>query len=296
MNIVSAWTRQVESGQQPSSADLRDHLATVHDKNAGFTEAFAWNCRDFNGKNSYELLADIVDKKSHSKILDLACGSGVLLDLCNQRFGDELEFSGVDMNNAELKLARERLAHTNIKLHQGMAQDLNFVTTSSIDVILCHWALTLMDPVAPVFVTVKRVLKESGIFAAIIDGDAETAPGYLEIHDIIYKYAQREYPDYGVIELGDPRIRTAAGLQELAAKTFVDSDINITPFLLSLTAAPDILAREAAGFFYASFVISEAAHRQMLIDLENHFAAHQQDGTSCITMPVNRLVARKNIA
>jgi hypothetical protein len=34
----------------------------------------------------------------------------------------------------------------------------------------------------------------------------------------------------------------------------------------------------------------------MLIDLENHFAAHQQDGTSCITMPVNRLVARKNIA
>ena len=40
MNIVSAWTRQVESGQQPSSVDLRDHLATVHDENAGFTEAF----------------------------------------------------------------------------------------------------------------------------------------------------------------------------------------------------------------------------------------------------------------
>ena len=50
MTIVSAWTRQVESGQQPSSADLRDHLATVHDKNAGFTEAFAWNDRDYNGK------------------------------------------------------------------------------------------------------------------------------------------------------------------------------------------------------------------------------------------------------
>jgi|TARA_B110000305_G_scaffold233945_1_gene291214 hypothetical protein len=26
------------------------NLATIHDKNAGFTEAFAWNDRDYNGK------------------------------------------------------------------------------------------------------------------------------------------------------------------------------------------------------------------------------------------------------
>jgi hypothetical protein len=50
MNIVSAWTRQVATGQQPSSTDLRDHLAAVHDNNAGFTEALAWNCRDANEK------------------------------------------------------------------------------------------------------------------------------------------------------------------------------------------------------------------------------------------------------
>ncbi|CAN0592737.1 unnamed protein product, partial [Laminaria digitata] len=44
MNIVSDWTRQIDSGQQPSSADLQDHLAAVHESNAGFTEACAWNC------------------------------------------------------------------------------------------------------------------------------------------------------------------------------------------------------------------------------------------------------------
>jgi ubiquinone/menaquinone biosynthesis C-methylase UbiE len=294
MNIVSAWTRQIESGQQPNSADLQDHLATVHDNNAGFTEGFAWDCRDANGKNSYELLADIVDQKCHSNVLDLACGSGVLLDLCDQRFGTELVLSGVDMSNAELQLARERLAHTDIELHQSMAQDLNFIADASVDVILCHWALTLMDPVAPVFATAKRVLKDNGTFAAIIDGHAETAPGYLEVHNIIYKYAQRKYPDYGAIELGDPRVRTAEGLQELAAATFLNPDINITPMLLSLNAAPDILAREAAGFFYASFVLSAPGHRQMLVELENYFAAHLQDDASCFTMPVNRLVIRQS--
>jgi len=293
MNVVSAWTRQIEKGQQPSSADLQDHLAAVHDENAGFTEAVAWNCRDVNGKNSYELLADIIDQKRHSNVLELACGSGVLLDLCNQQCDSKVVFSGIDTSDAELKLARKRLAHTDIKLHQSKAQNLDFITDRSVDVILCHWALTLMDPVVPVLATARRILKESGVFAAIIDGDAETAPGYLEIHDIIYQQVQRKYPDYGVIELGDTRVRTAEGLKKLVAKVFVDSVINIKPVLLSLNAAPEVLAREAAGFFYASFVLSVSEHRHMLHELENHFSANMQNGDGCFFMPVNLLVVRQ---
>jgi SAM-dependent methyltransferase len=293
LNIASVWTRQVDNGQQPSGVDLRDHLTAVHDNNAGFTESVAWNCRDENGKNSYQLLADVIDPNRHSNILDLACGSGVLLDLCSQRFGTKLELSGVDMSGAELELARKRLAHTDVKLYNSMAQDLNYVADNSVDVILCHWALTLMDPVVPVFITAKRVLKNNGVFAAIIDGNVDTALGYREIHNIIYEHVRREYSSYGVIELGDPRVRTDAGLHELAAKTFVDPDINITPLLLSLRGAPDKLAREVAGFFYASFVLSITGHRQMLIDLENIFSANHKDGISCFVMPVNQLVIRQ---
>jgi ubiquinone/menaquinone biosynthesis C-methylase UbiE len=290
MKIKSAWTRQIESGQQPSSLDLQDHLDTVHDNNAGFTEAFAWNCRDANGKNSYELLADIIDQKYHSHVLDLGCGSGVLLDLCNQRFGSELILSGVDMNDSELKLARNRLAHTNTKLYQGAAQKLDCFADSSFDVIFCHWALTLMDPVVDVLATSKRLLKESGIFAAIIDGDLKAAPGYLQVHDIIYKHVQCKYPNYGVFELGDPRVRTATELQKLTAETFKDFNINITPINLNFNAAPRVLARETAGFFYASFVLSLSEFNDMLTDLEKYFIMNQQDGISCFTMPVNRLV------
>jgi ubiquinone/menaquinone biosynthesis C-methylase UbiE len=293
MNVVSAWTRQIKNGQQPSSADLHDHLSEIHKNNAGFTELIAWNCRDADGKNSYELLADIIDQKYHSNVLDLACGSGVLLDLCNQRFGNKVSFLGIDISDTELKLASARLAQTDVTLHQGMAHDLAFIPDTSVDVILCHWALTLMDPIVPVLATVKRILKESGIFAAIVDGDAKTAPGYLEIHDIIYAHAQRKYPDYGVIELGDPRVRTTEKLQELIKKTFVNSHINITPLVMRFKAAPDILARQAAGFFYASFVLSAAEHHQMLDELETHFASTMENGEGCFFMPVNRLVVQE---
>ena len=292
MKIKSAWMREIESGQKPSSSALRDHLDAVHDNNAGFTEAFAWNCRDANGKNSYELLADIIDKKNHSHVLDLGCGSGVLLDICNQRFGSELVLSGVDMNDSELQLARKRLAHTDTELHQGTAQNLDCFVDSSFDVIFCHWALTLMDPVEKVLATTKRLLKERGIFAAIIDGDSKTAPGYLEVHDIIYEHVQSKYPNYGVYELGDPRVRTAEGLQKLTAEAFADFDINITPITLSFNATPSILAREAAGFFYASFVLSPGDFSLMLTDLEKYFITNQHDGISCFNMPVNRLVVK----
>ena len=176
--------------------------------NAGFTESLAWNCRDAQGKNSYEILANMIDHRHHTSVLDLACGSGVLLDLCNQRFGEKLSYFGVDSSDAELELARKRLGSTKTRLSRCMAQDLSFIADNSIDIILCHWALTLMDPVVPVLETVERVLKARGVFSAIIDGDAKNESNYSDVNNIIYAYTQQKYPDYGAIELGDPRIRT----------------------------------------------------------------------------------------
>ena len=293
-NVVSSWTRRVESGQQPNSDDLLDHLATVHESNAGFTESLAWNCRDTNGKNSYEILADIIDPRYHKNVLDLACGSGVLLDLCNQRFGNKLSFLGIDSSDAELQLARKRLALTKTKLTRCMAQNLDFIDDASVDIILCHWALTLMDPVVPVLKTVKRVLKPHGIFAAIIDGDSSGSSSYSEINDIIYGHTQRRYPDYGAIELGDPRIRTTKRLQELAIKIFGESEVNITPGILGFAAPPDLLARETAGFFYASFVLSTVEYQEMLNELQNYFSTNMKDGKGYFSMPINQLVIRKS--
>ena len=292
--IASDWTRQIGNGIKPSSIALRDHLITVHNANTGFTEACAWNSRDANGKNSYQLLADIIDLKYHSDVLDLGCGSGVLLELCDQRFETRLKLSGIDMSNAELELARQRLVHTDAKLYQGIAQNIDFIPDSSFDVILCHWALTLMDPVIPALTSIKRILRDNGVFAAIIDGDRETELTYTEVHNIIYKYVQQEYPDYGMLDLGDPRIRATNDLRDLLIKKFDTADIEITPVLLSLIDKPYILARKASGFFYASFVLSAMGHRDMLLELEDYFAQLPDGENSRFNMPVNKLVIRQN--
>ena len=285
---------KIYSGKDPNSQDLLDHLHSIHDRYAGFTEKIATSCCDLNGKNSYELLIDTIDSNLHKDILDLACGSGVLLEYCSKHFPFDLKLSGVDMNDNELKLARTRLLNQDIDFYKAKAQNLGFIKDSSKDVIFCHWALTLMDPVIPVLKTVKRILKNQGIFSAIVDGDSNSATGYLEIHNIIYKYVQKILPNYGLLELGDPRVRSLKTLNELIKKIFCGCEVKITSHVLTFKQRPKVLAKEVSGFFYASLVLSSKHYDVLVSELADYFKKISVDGLSEFNLPVNRLVVKKS--
>jgi SAM-dependent methyltransferase len=288
---TTSWANAVRLGVQPKPADLREHLMTVHRANAGFTESCAARCRDSKGRNSYEWLADAVDPTCHRMVLDLACGSGPLLELCHARFGAGVALTGVDMSADELAIAEGRLPEGAVTLHRALAQDLPMIPAGSVDAVLCHWALTLMDPVAPVLEEVSRVLAPGGVFAAIIDGEMDSAPGYREVHDLIYGHVRREFPWYGDIDLGDPRVRRSGTLEALAHDAFAGDSVAVEPGVFVLESAPDTLAREAAGFFYASFVLSPPARSAMLSALAGRLSP--AGAPAAFAMPVNRLVVRR---
>ena len=292
-SIESSWMNSLTRGEQPSHANLREHLVMVHRDHAGFAENCALRCLDGSGRNSYQQLASVVDPVKHSHLLDLACGSGVLLEICRQRCSDSAKITGVDMSKEELALARQRNPDPAVKLHQGIAQDLSFIDDCEFDVVLCHWALTLMDQVPLVLKEVKRLLRPKGIFAAIVDGDPATAPDYLDVHDLIYNFVRREHPKYGETDLGDPLVRDANTLKKLAIDSFQEASVTIEPLVFDLYMSPDVLAREAAGFFYASFVLSASEHQQMLQELEALFTRQGKGDESRFALPVNKLVIRQ---
>ena len=216
-----------------------------------------------------------------------------IIEYCNKRFPFNVKLSGVDMNDNELKLARTRLYDQDVDFYNAKAQKLNFIKDASKDVIFCHWALTLMDPLVPVLKTIKRILKNQGIFSAIVDGDLHSATGYLEIHNIIYKFVQKIFPNYGLLELGDPRVRSLKTLDELVKKIFYDCEINITPHVLSFKQTPEVLAKEVSGFFYASLVLSSKHYESLVSELSDYFDKTSVDGFSEFNLPVNRLVVKK---
>ena len=121
-----------------------------------------------------------------------------------------------------------------------------------------------MDPIAPVLDEVKRVLTPEGRFAALVDGPMNVAPGYKEVHDLIYSYVQEEIPNYGKIDLGDPRVRGSESLNSLVHKVFPKSNITIETNVVSMEGPVTQLAEIAAGFFYAAFVLKPEKKKLMI--------------------------------
>ena len=294
--LKSTWTGSLANNQQPDGKALLAHLKTVHKNNAGFTEKCPSACRDKVGRNSYEWLAEIVPNTDGIRGLDLACGSGPLLKVLYDR-NKNLRLKGVDMCPEELALAKARLPDGVVDLFELKAQNLTAIDDNSIDVVLCHWALTLMNPITPVLNEVSRVLSSGGRFAALVDGPMNAAPKYSDVHNLIYQFVQAKLPKYGEIDLGDPRIRNTDRSKNLLHEAFPDAKVNIETSVVFMEGPVTEVAETAAGFFYASFILPPETRRVMLSELSNLLAISKQNGDperqGRFSMPINRLVVTK---
>ena len=296
--LNSLWTESLTRNLHPDSNALVDHLRIVHHKHTGFTEACASSCRDKAGRNSYEWLAEIVPNNKSLRVLDLACGSGSLLKILSDR-NQNLNLKGIDMCPEELKLAKNLLINSGVNLIESKAQNLRAINDNSIDIVLCHWALTLMDPIAPVLNEVRRVLTSEGRFAALVDGPMNVVPSYKEVHDLIYSYVQKEIPSYGKIDLGDPRIRGTESLSNLAHKIFPEANVTIETNVVTIKGPVVQVAEIAAGFFYAVFVLKPDRRNSMITSLSKILAISKEstdaEKQGQFSMPINRLLVEPYI-
>ncbi|MEM7675051.1 MAG: class I SAM-dependent methyltransferase, partial [Myxococcota bacterium] len=274
--IESEWTRRLRDGSRPVDDDLVAHLQAVHRAHPGFTESCAWRCRNHRGLNSYEWLAGLAASPTPTRVLDLACGSGVLTELLLRQASSGSEIVGVDMSPDELALARARVPRAEqsveVWFEEAMAQAMPFLPDDSVDVVLCHWALTLVSPLEPVLREVARLLKPGGVFGAIVDGDSAAAPGYEELSDTIYGWARRACPGYGTVDLGDPRVRSATALEPLMHRFFINAKVTVESDVMRLVGAPAELAEAAIGFFYASYVVAQSDQPDMYRAVQRFFA------------------------
>ena len=296
--LNSIWTDSLTRNLHPNGNALINHLKIIHQENAGFTEVCASSCRDKVGRNSYEWLAEFVPDNKVSNVLDLACGSGPLLKILFDR-NKNLNLNGVDMCPEELALAKIRLKNSGANLIEANAQNLKIITDDSIDIVLCHWALTLMDPIEPVLNEVKRILTSKGRFAAIVDGPMDIAPSYKKVHDLIYSYVQEEIPSYGKIDLGDPRIRRSESLSILIRKVFPGANIIIETNVVSVEGPVNQIAEIAAGFFYAAFVLNPEKRKLMITNLSTLLTISKESDDAerqgRFSMPISRLLVVPDI-
>lgn len=106
------------------------------------------------------------------RVLDIACGQGVLCRLLQQRGA---EVTGVDAAEELIRAARER-GPTNIRYEVGDARELGFLPDASFDAASCVLAIQNIHPIQPVYRDAARSLKPGGRLVIVMMHPAFRGP------------------------------------------------------------------------------------------------------------------------
>jgi len=203
----------------PLRSPAERYLEDFHQRQPGTTSAAFAELAAVKYSSSYAALTGHVPTAQRPlSVLDLACGDGYLLKLLADRQQPGLQLTGVDMSQAELDAARLRLP-VHVTLLKERAQALS-VATASVDVLLSHMAIMLMDDLEQVLQEVQRVLRSGGTLAVLIGRSFLLGPvgdAFLEAFRPIAK--EDRLPN---LQMGDPRTRNEDGWRTLLDDHFSD--------------------------------------------------------------------------
>lgn len=165
--------------------------------------------------SSYALLANAaLESSSSSTILDVACGDGHLLGLLANA-SSALNLIGLDMSQGELDIARATLPERVVLLRER-AQNMS-LASGSVDVVVSHMALMLMDDIEAVIEEIRRVLVPNGKLAAIV-GRAFLLGTVNDILTDIFRPIAKA--DLVPMRFGDPRTHSVDGWTSLLDGAF----------------------------------------------------------------------------
>lgn len=205
----------------PAPSPAESYLRDFHDRRPGATSlCFGDRAVVRRGQafaSSYACLAAAVPRHPRAtSVLDVACGDGYLLAELAARNEPGLALFGIDFSAGELARARERLGDR-ARLIQGRAQSLPLADTS-VDAVVSHMALMLMDDLDRVIAQIRRVLRLGGIFSAVVGGGGLGGPA-VDLWLGLLRAANSQ-DNVEMLRIGDARLRKSEGLQSLLGQGF----------------------------------------------------------------------------
>lgn len=104
----------------------------------------------------------IADLRPGERVLDVACGTGVVTRLAAERVGVAGSVTGLDINSGMLSVARSATPpNASIDWHEGDAESLPF-PDNAFDVVLCQMGLQFVSGKLTALREMRRVLEEGG--------------------------------------------------------------------------------------------------------------------------------------
>jgi ubiquinone/menaquinone biosynthesis C-methylase UbiE len=128
------------------------------------------------------VLLDLAGLQPGERVLDAACGTGIVARAACSRVGAAGQVTGVDLNPGMLAMARAMAGEAGqaIAWQEGNLEALPFAD-GSFDVVLCQQGLQFCPDKAAAVAELRRVLREGGRLALSVWRDIRHAPYMLAV-------------------------------------------------------------------------------------------------------------------
>jgi len=160
------------------------------------------------------------------RVLEVACGTGILTHHLSQALSLEAEIVATDLNDAMLAFARQKRggALTNVAFQQADSQSLPYCD-SEFDAVVCQFGLMFFPDKAEALSEFTRVLRRSGLLAFNVWGSLEDNNVAGIAQRTIASFFDTDPPDFLTVPFGyyeiDPicDLIRGAGLEVLNVET-----------------------------------------------------------------------------
>jgi ubiquinone/menaquinone biosynthesis C-methylase UbiE len=161
-------------------------------------------------------LVDRVGLRGGERVLDVACGTGVVARVAAQRVGRAGRVAGIDINAAMLGVARSLRpgAGAMIGWVRGSALSLPFAEASH-EVVLCQLGLQFVPDRPTALAQMRRVLEPGGRLGVSVYGPIEHNPAAFALAQALDRQVG---PDASMTKRAEHALADAALLRTLAAE------------------------------------------------------------------------------
>jgi len=118
------------------------------------------------------------------RVLDVACGTGVLAMAAAERVGPAGKVVGLDVNEDMLKVARRKSER--IEWKEGRAESLGF-PDASFDAVVSQFGFMFFTDRVAALREMMRVLRPGGRLAVAVCDSLERSPGYAALAELLQR-------------------------------------------------------------------------------------------------------------
>jgi len=220
------------------------------------------------------------------RVLDVACGTGVLARAAARRVEPEGEVVGLDINQGMLAVARQKAPH--IEWQAGPAEALPF-EDDNFDAVVSQFSLMFFEDRPAALAEMRRVLRPGGRLAVAVWDSLENTPGYAAMVTLL----QRLFGDQVASALRVPfNLGDTVLVQSLFTQAGIPN-VNITTIegTACFASIEAWVTTDIKGWTLAD-MIDEVQFQQLLTEAENVLQPFATpDGTIAFSSPAHIVTA-----